>query len=88
MNAIGVAELKARLSEYLREVRNGHEVVVMDRNQPIARLVPFEAPARSSVVREPMGRYRTLGDVPMPPAPANLTIDPVELLLQDRREDE
>jgi prevent-host-death family protein len=86
--SVGVAELKAKLSEYLREVRNGHEVVVMDRNRPVARIVPYEAQEHSSIVREPIGRYRSLGDVPMPPRPETLTVDPVELLLQDRREDE
>lgn len=88
VTSIGVAELKARLSEFLREVRSGHEVVVMDRNKPVARIVPYEAQERSCIVREPIGRYRTLGDVPMPSRPRGLTMDPVELLLQDRREDE
>lgn len=35
-----VAELKARLSEYLRTVKAGGEVVVTDRGRPVARLLP------------------------------------------------
>ena len=35
-----VSELKARLSEYLGQVRSGEEVVVTDRGRPVARIVP------------------------------------------------
>jgi prevent-host-death family protein len=41
MKAIKIAELKDRLSEHLRAVERGAEVVVTDRNRPIARIVPF-----------------------------------------------
>lgn len=37
---MGVAELKAKLSEYLAQVRAGEEVVVTDRGRPIARIGP------------------------------------------------
>jgi prevent-host-death family protein len=36
----GIAELKAKLSEYLSRVRAGEEVLVTDRGRPVARLVP------------------------------------------------
>ena len=39
---VGIAELKAKLSEYLRAVRKGGEVVIKDRETPVARLVPCE----------------------------------------------
>jgi len=39
---VGIAELKGKLSEYLRAVRRGGEVVIKDRETPIARLVPYE----------------------------------------------
>ena|SRR5438034_5840488 len=41
MKTVNIAELKNRLSLYLNEVRTGHEVVVRDRNVPIARIVPI-----------------------------------------------
>jgi prevent-host-death family protein len=31
----GVSELKAGLSHYLERVRDGHEIVVTDRGQPV-----------------------------------------------------
>ena len=41
---VRIAELKARLSEYLRVVRHGKEIVIKDRETPIARLTPIEPP--------------------------------------------
>ena len=81
---LGVAEFKARLSEYLRVVRKGRELTIYDRDQPVARVVPYAAPAGRLQVREPTRAYRTLGDIAMP-APATLAVDAVEVLLEDRR---
>lgn len=41
MKTVKIAELKDRLSEHLRAVEKGAEVVVTDRNRPIARIVPL-----------------------------------------------
>ena len=43
MESAGVAQLKARLSEYLTRVKAGEEVLVTDRGRPVARLVPVVA---------------------------------------------
>ena len=43
MESVGVADLKARLSEYLKRVKTGEEVLVTDRGRPVARLVPVGA---------------------------------------------
>jgi prevent-host-death family protein len=40
MKTAAVAELKARLSRYLSRVKAGEEILVTERNVPIARLVP------------------------------------------------
>jgi prevent-host-death family protein len=37
----GIADLKNNLSRYLAFVRGGGEVVVLDRDTPVARIVPF-----------------------------------------------
>ena len=86
MTSVGVAELKAKLSEYLRNVRKGHDLIVLDRDQPIARLTPYSA-AGPLVVREPARSYNTLGDIPLP-APVRLRTNAVDLLLEDRSVDE
>lgn len=41
---VGVRELKARLSAYLRHVRAGGTVVITERGKPIGRIVP-ESPS-------------------------------------------
>ena len=41
MKSVNIAELKNRLSLYLNEVRAGEEILVRDRNNPIARIVPL-----------------------------------------------
>ena len=40
---VGVRELKAGLSDYLRRARAGDEIVVTDHGRPIVRLVPYVA---------------------------------------------
>jgi prevent-host-death family protein len=37
---VGIRQLKARLSEYLRRVRAGETVLITDRGQPVGRIVP------------------------------------------------
>jgi prevent-host-death family protein len=37
---VGVRELKARLSEYLREVKSGKVVTITEHGKPIGRIIP------------------------------------------------
>ena len=49
MKTVRIAELKSRLSEYLRAVRNGETIAVLDRETPVAHIVPVrERLARTS----------------------------------------
>jgi antitoxin (DNA-binding transcriptional repressor) of toxin-antitoxin stability system len=40
MRVVGIRELKARLSEYLRDVRRGEVILVTDRSRVVAELRP------------------------------------------------
>jgi prevent-host-death family protein len=40
---IGIRELKAQLSSRVREVKKGATLVITDRGEPVARLVPVTA---------------------------------------------
>jgi prevent-host-death family protein len=40
MKTAGIAELKAKLSEHLALVKRGEEVLVTERGEPIARIIP------------------------------------------------
>jgi len=51
MKTVNVAELKNRLSAYLQLVREGEEVIVKDRNQPVARISPYNTSGLSETER-------------------------------------
>jgi prevent-host-death family protein len=78
MSKVRIAELKARLSEHLRSVRNGDTLTVLDRETPIARIVPY-APQPLDI-RKAKKRLR---DLKLPAKPAKRT-DSVALLVHDR----
>ena len=83
MKSVRIAELKAKLSDYLRQVRKGHPFTVMDRETPIARVVPYDSGPEILVVRRPSPDAPSLQDVKLPPA-IRLRRDPVKLLLEER----
>jgi prevent-host-death family protein len=41
MRSTNIADLRNRLTQYLQEVRAGEEIIVRDRQRPIAKIVPF-----------------------------------------------
>jgi prevent-host-death family protein len=58
---VTVRELKSRLSEYLRKVAAGEEVVVTSRGKEVARLSPPRARRRAaSTQAELIARFRSL----------------------------
>jgi len=48
---VTIAELKNHLSRYLRSVRQGHEIVVKNRDEPVARLVPYNSSPRFQIIK-------------------------------------
>jgi prevent-host-death family protein len=84
MDGVNIAQLKARLSEYLRRVRRGHAVTVLDRETPIARIVPYAADAASLVIRRPPPGSGKPSAVRLPP-PLNIDVDIVTLLMEERQ---
>ena len=88
-----VVDLKARLSEHLRLVKAGHEVVITERNVPVARLVPLDDTERRSTRRLRLTRAGILrpgtGKLPdllkRPPATRATPAQAVEALLDERR---
>lgn len=83
MKQVRIAELKARLSEYLRAVRRGESIAVLDRDTPVAQIVPIRERTALRVRKPPPG-------TPPPnrvalPKPAKLNVDVVQLLLEERQ---
>jgi prevent-host-death family protein len=79
MSRVGIADLKANLSRHLRRVRTGRTLTVVDRNTPIAQLVPYAATALLEVRRA----TRKPRELRLPSAPAAVT-DSLRILLEDR----
>jgi prevent-host-death family protein len=79
MKTVGIADLKARLSEHLRAVKKGRSFMVVDRETPVARLVPVETGALE--IRQASRRAR---DLPASPPAAGNT-DSLAVLLEDRQ---
>ena len=52
MKQVNIAEFKSRLSSYLREVRRGRPLVILDRDHAVAKVVPFTEKGEGLVVRE------------------------------------
>ncbi len=83
MREVRIAELKARLSEYLRAVRRGETIAVLDRETPVAQIVPVRD--RTALrIRKPAPGTPPPNRVPLPKR-LKSTIDVVQLLLEERQ---
>ena len=83
MKQVGIAELKSRLSEFLRIVQGGESIAVLDRNRTVAQIVPM--PERPGLrIRKPAIGSPKPNKVLLP-KPIPQTIDIVQLLLEERQ---
>jgi prevent-host-death family protein len=77
-----VSELKAKLSAYLRSVRKGETILVVDRTTPIAMLTPIDQPQDDIVILGPGGPIPSLKK--LKPVRLRKRVDVVELLRESR----
>jgi prevent-host-death family protein len=42
MKTVNIADLKAKLSAHIQMVKDGEEVLVCERNKPVARIIPCD----------------------------------------------
>ncbi|MBI4562703.1 MAG: type II toxin-antitoxin system Phd/YefM family antitoxin [Candidatus Rokubacteria bacterium] len=94
MKTVTVSKLKASLSEYLRRVKAGEEVLVTERGRPIARLAPL-GPVHSlpghlaemekqGLIKVGAGKLpKGFWDLPRPKDPKGLVL---KVVLQEREE--
>jgi len=92
MKTVNISDLKARLSAHLQLVKDGEEVLVCDRNKPVARIVPLRLAERSEQVRRLVARGVLVpptktrrSSVSWPEPPGNLPDDVMEPLWQEER---
>lgn len=82
MKTIRIAELKASLSKHLRAVQKGESLTILDRNTPIAKIVPLDD-GQGLATQSARGR---LQDIEFPP-PLPFKTDSLAALLEERRND-
>jgi prevent-host-death family protein len=83
------SRLKAKLGQYMRAVRSGREIVVTDRDEPVARLVPYRAGVADTTGEPFLERPRD----PAAPSLGDVEVQPIRyrgksttsLLAEDRR---
>ena len=93
MRTVNISDLKARLSAHIQHVRDGEELLVCDRNKPVARIVPCstdDEPERErrliarGVMTPPLKKRRP--PVSWPAPPGNISDEVMEKLWQEERE--
>jgi prevent-host-death family protein len=93
MRTVNISDLKARLSAHIRVVRDGEEVLVCDRNQPVARIVPCHMEDRSEQERRLVARgvltpplKKRPVSAPWPEPPGSVSDKAMEQLWREERE--
>jgi prevent-host-death family protein len=94
MRSVNIAELKNRLSTYVTFARGGEEIIIRDRNLPVAKLIPFSSGSTS----EEELLLVAAGKMRLPEAPLDVDelwkiktgkvggSDAIAALLEDRKE--
>ena len=80
MDSVNIATLKAKLSHYIRTVRAGRHVQILDRNTPVARLIPH-SDQNDALPSQPASQH--LQDVKLPTR-ANKNLNSLQALLEER----
>lgn len=84
MRTVRIAELKDRLSEHLRAVERGtvSEVIVTDRDRPIARIAPVQSRSSRVTIRPPKVPFSEVRSLRF--EPAGWPVSSLELLREER----
>jgi len=82
MKRIRIAELKSHLSEHLRDVRREKTITVLDRDTPVARIVPIRQ--NELHIRHAEPNAPPLGKIRLPRVRTKLPFDIVDLVLEGR----
>jgi len=94
MKVVGIRELKNRLSEYIREVRAGEDLLVSDRGEVVAELTrprrqaldPAIPPGLAELARKGLATLGAPNDPELyPDLPAVVPAGTVERLLDEER---
>lgn len=84
MKKANISKLKAELSKYLRFVRQGEEVLILDRDQAVAKIVPVASQDELHII-EPKVDLKAVIES-MKPRDFTETDDILDILAADRED--
>jgi prevent-host-death family protein len=93
MSAVGIKELKNRLTHYVRRTKQGEEIIVTERGKPVALLTSISAGAQATTLEAKLARLHAQGRLTLPDRPPARRTRLVEVsgppvadtVLEDRR---
>jgi prevent-host-death family protein len=93
MRTVNISDLKAQLSAHIQLVRDGEEVLVCDRNKPVARIVPCPLQGQSEQEQRLVSRgaltpprKKRPASVSWPDPPGNVSDKVMEQIWREERE--
>jgi prevent-host-death family protein len=93
MRTVNISDLKAQLSAHIQLVREGEEVLVCDRNKPVARIVPCPLQGQSEQEQRLVSRgvltpplKKRPASVSWPDPPGNVSDKVMEQVWREERE--
>lgn len=94
MKTVNISDLKAKLSSHIKLVREGQEVIVCDRNEPVARIVPVNLDDQSEQTKKLVARgilvpplKKRSASNRWPTPPGNVSDDVMTQIWKEERED-
>ena len=93
MSTVGIKELRNRLTQYLRRIKQGENLIVTERGKPIALIQPIQSAEHPASLEARLARLAALGLVTLPTRkPLNrvrllkVSGSPIsKIILEDRR---
>lgn len=93
MRTVNISDLKARLSAHIQHVKDGEELLVCDRNKPVARIIPCSTVNESERERRLIARgvlvppkKKLRSPISWPDPPGNVSDEVMEQIWQEERE--
>jgi prevent-host-death family protein len=91
MRTVNISDLKARLSAHIQHVRDGEELLVCDRNKPVARIIPCSADGepereRRLIARGIMTPPKRKRRSPLPAPAGNVSDEVMERIWREERD--
>ncbi len=66
IKSVGIRELKTHLSKYLRKVKNGDEVVISERGEVVARIIPVDKRPKQPLLETVLLKLSERGKIILP----------------------